>query len=203
MARDRVSIAKRSRREGIALHPKAHKILARRKAVPGEQAGARRRGKISQYGGQLREKQKVKRLYGLLEKPFRRLIEEAVRRDGVTGELLLEYLERRLDNVVYRLQLAPSRQGARQLVTHGHILLNGRRVDIPSIRVKPGDQLSVRPKSQASNYFKDLEFGSSTTTPGWLALDKTKLSAKVTGLPKRDEAEPEIAEQLIIEFYSR
>ena len=201
MARDLTSIVKRSRREGIALHPKAHKVLARRKAMPGEIAGSRRR-KPTQYARQLREKQKVKRLYGLLEKQFRRLIAEAIRAEGVTGELLLQYLERRLDNTVYRLHLAPSRQGARQLVTHGHILLNGRRVDIPSIRVKPGDELAVRPKSQASSYFKELDFGSGQAA-SWLAFNKSKLSAKVTALPPREEAEPEIAEQLIIEFYSR
>lgn len=201
MARDLVSIVKRSRREGVALHPKAHKVMVRRKAVPGERAGTRRR-KTTQYAGQLREKQKVKRYYGLLEKQFHTLVAEAVRSNGVTGELLLQYLERRLDNVVYRLHLAPSRQAARQLVTHGHILLNGRRVDIPSIRVKPGDELNVRAKSQANSYFKELDFDNAIN-PSWLALNKSRLSAKVTGNPKREEAEPDIAEQLIIEFYSR
>ncbi|MEX0748640.1 MAG: 30S ribosomal protein S4 [Candidatus Saccharimonadales bacterium] len=201
MARDLTPIVKRSRREGVALHPKAHKIMARRKALPGERAGARR-GKVTQYAQQLREKQKVKRMYGLLEKQFRRLVQEAERRDGVTGELLLEYLERRLDNTVYRLHLAPSRTAARQLVTHGHIMLNGRRVDIPSIRVKPGDEIAVRPKSAKNAYFEALEIDEEPNL-SWLSLNKSKMTAKVTGIPQREEAEPEISEQLIIEFYSR
>lgn len=201
MARDMEPIVKRSRREGVALHPKAHKIMVRRKALPGERAGTRR-GKITQYGQQLREKQKVKRIYGLLEKQFRRLVEEAEKSGGVTGETLLQHLERRLDNVVYRLQLAPSRQAARQLVTHGHIMLNGRRVDVPSIRVKVGDEITVRPKSAKNTYFQTLEIEHPVDL-SWLSFNKSKLTAKVTGLPKREEAEPDISEQLIIEFYSR
>lgn len=201
MARDLEPIVKRSRREGVALHPKAHKVMVRRKALPGQRAGARR-SKQTQYGMQLREKQKVKRLYGVMEKQFRRLVEEAERSSGVTGETLLQYLERRLDNVVYRLHLAPSRSAARQLVTHGHIMLNGRRVDIPSIRVQEGDEISVRPKSAKNTYFQTLE-GDMDAELSWLSFDKSKLRAKVTGLPGRDEAEPDIKEQLIIEFYSR
>lgn len=201
MARDMQSIVKRSRREGVALHPKAHKVMVKRKALPGERAGSRRR-KPSQYGQQLREKQKVKRLYGVMENQFRRLVKEAERSSGVTGETLLQYLERRLDNVVYRLQLAPSRQAARQLVTHGHIFLNGRRVDIPSIRVQPGDEVSVRPKSAQNNYFQMLEFDTDVDL-SWLSFDKSQLAAKVTAEPTREEAEPDINEQLIIEFYSR
>lgn len=201
MARDLMPIVKRSRREGVALHPKAHKVMARRKALPGERAGARR-GKMTQYAQQLREKQKVKRMYGLLEKQFRRLVKEAERRDGVSGELLLQFLERRLDNAVYRLHLAPSRTAARQLVTHGHIMLNGRRVDIPSIRLKPGDEISIRPKSAKNSYFQTLELDEAVNV-SWLSLNKGKMTAKVTGLPTREEAEPEISEQLIIEFYSR
>lgn len=201
MARDKEPIVKRSRREGVALHPKAHKIMVRRKALPGERAGARR-PKQTQYGRQLREKQKVKRLYGVMEKQFRRMVEEAERSPGVTGETLLQYLERRLDNVVYRLHLAPSRSAARQLVTHGHIMLNGRRVDIPSIRVNVGDELSVRPKSTNNAYFQSLEFDNEVDL-SWLSLDKSQLSAKVTSHPDREEAEPDISEHLIIEFYSR
>ena len=155
MARDLTPIVKRSRREGVALHPKAHKIMIRRKALPGQMAGARG-SKPSQYSLQLREKQKVKRFYGLLERQFRKLITEAERSQGVTGEILLQLLERRLDNVIYRLQLATSRQQARQFVTHGHIMLNGKRVDIPSIRVKPGDEITIREKSKKSSYFKQL-----------------------------------------------
>ncbi len=201
MARDLMPIAKRSRREGVALHPKAHKIMAKRKSLPGENAGARR-SKPTQYATQLREKQKVKRIYGLLEKQFRKLVKEAEKGEGVTGELILQYLERRLDNVVYRLQLATSRQSARQLVTHGHIMLNGRRVDIPSIRVRPGDEITIRPKSAKNTYFQSLTIEGSPEL-SWLSFNKSKMSAKVTGLPNRDEAEPEINEQLIVEFYSR
>jgi len=201
MARDMTPIVKRSRREGVALHPKAHKILARRKAMPGERSGGRR-SKTTQYARQLREKQKVKRHYGLLEKQFKRLVTEAERREGVSGELLLEYLERRLDNAVYRLHLAPSRTAARQLVTHGHIMLNGQRVDIPSIRLSPGDELTIRPKSRKNTYFSILDMDE-TPKVSWIAFNKSKLTAKVTGTPKREEAEPGINEQLIIEFYSR
>jgi len=204
MARDLTPITKRSRREGVALHPKAHKIMVRRKSLPGEAAGARR-SKPSQYALQLREKQKVKRLYGLLEKQFARLVNEAEKSQGVTGEMLLQYLERRLDNAVYRLQLAPSRQAARQLVTHGHVILNGRRVDIPSIRLKPGDELKVREASAKNSYFKAIhdELKKSSVDLSWLSLKVGDLSAKITGLPQREEAEPGISEQLIVEFYSR
>lgn len=204
MARDLTPIVKRSRREGVALHPKAHKIMVRRKGMPGQIAGARRRP-TSQYGLQLREKQKVRRLYGLLEKPFRKLMKEADRSSGVTGEVMLQLLERRMDNVVYRLGWAPSRQAARQLVNHGHITLNGRRVDIPSIRVEVGDELKVREKSLKGPYFKQVaeQMTDDTTTYGWLSKDKKTFSAKVTGMPTREEAEPEISEQLIVEFYSR
>ncbi len=201
MARDLMPIVKRSRREGVALHPKAHKVMAKRKALPGERAGARR-GKMTQYAQQLREKQKVKRMYGLLEKQFRRLVKEAERKEGVSGELLLQYLERRLDNAVYRLHLAPSRTAARQLVTHGHIMLNGRRVDIPSIRLKAGDEIAIRPKSAKNTYFQSLEIEESPDL-SWLSLNKSKMTAKVTSVPNRDESEPDINEQLIIEFYSR
>lgn len=206
MARDLAPIVKRSRREGVALHPKAHKIMIRRKALPGQLSTSRRPQKPSQYALQLREKQKVKRLYGLLEKQFRKLVAEAERNQGVTGEVILQMLERRLDNVVYRLQWAPSRQGARQLVTHGHILLNGRRVDVPSIRVKPGDELTVRPHSQAGTYFtarKEEISNADVANFSWLSSDTAKLSAKITGLPAREEGEPGISEQLIVEFYSR
>lgn len=201
MARDREPIVKQSRREGAALEPKAHKVMVRRKALPGERAGARR-SKTTQYGQQLRQKQKVKRMYGLLEKQFRRLVEEAERQHGITGEILLQLLERRLDNVVYRLQLASSRRAARQLVTHGHIMLNGRRVDVPSIRVTVGDEITIRPKSVKNAYFQSLDIDQDVDL-SWLSFDPTKLRAKVTGVPRRDEAEPGISEQLIIEFYSR
>src|SRR5665213_977024 len=144
MARDRSSIVNQSRREGYALHPKAHKALVRRSVLPGHNNSARpNTSRGSQYSIQLREKQKVKRLYGLLEKQFRNLMNEASKAQGQSGENLLKLLEQRLDNAVYRVGLAPSRRAARQLVTHGHFELNGRRIDIPSIRVVAGDKLTL------------------------------------------------------------
>lgn len=207
MARDTGSIVKMSRREGYALHPKAHKALVKRSALPGQQnsMGRGRPNKASQYSLQLREKQKVKRLYGLLEKQFSNLMAEASRKQGQSGEMLLRFLERRADNAVYRAGFAPSRRAARQLVTHGHFMLNGRRVDIPSIRLKPGDVLTVRDQSKNTEYFKRLDDVSPapSSLPGWLKADRKKLSISVTGLPTREEAEPEINEQLIVEYYSR
>lgn len=205
MARDTQSIVKMSRREGYALHPKAHKALAKRTSMPGQAANARMRNKPSQYALQLREKQKVKRLYGLLEKQFSNLMAEASRTPGQSGATLLQYLERRLDNAVYRAGFAPSRRGARQLVTHGHFVLNGRRVDVPSIRVKQGDVIELREHSKASEYFKKLDDTSPapSTIPTWQSVDRKKVHVKITGIPTRDDAEPEINEQLIVEYYSR
>lgn len=193
-----------SRREGYALHPKAHKALVKRPTPPGEQ-GTGRRSKPSQYSIQLREKQKVKRLYGLLERQFSNLMKEASKVKGQSGAALLIFLERRLDNTIYRAGYAPSRRAARQLVTHGHFLLNGRRVDIPSIRLKPDDELTIRPKSAKSEYFKKIDDISPAPSeiPAWLKVDRKKFNVKVVGLPIRDNAEPDINEQLIVEYYSR
>lgn len=206
MARDTHSIVKMSRREGYALHPKAHKALVKRPTPPG-QAGSRmgRPAKPSQYALQLREKQKVKRLYGLLERQFSNLMVEASRTKGQSGEVLLQLLERRLDNAVYRAGFAPSRRAARQLVTHGHFTLNGVRVDIPSIRLKAGDELVVRPHGQNNEYFKKLDDVSPapSSTPEWLKVNRKKYSFSVTSVPSRDDAEPDINEQLIVEYYSR
>lgn len=205
MARDTQSIVKMSRREGYALHPKAHKALAKRTTMPGQAAGGRFRSKPSQYSLQLREKQKVKRLYGLLEKQFSNLMKEASRKEGQSGANLLQFLEQRADNAVYRAGYAVSRRAARQLVTHGHFELNGRRVDIPSIRLKAGDKLVVRPGSQKSEYFKRLDDVSpaANDVPVWLKVNRKKFEIEVTGLPARDDAEPDIKEQLIVEYYSR
>lgn len=205
MARDLAPTVKRSRREKIALHPKAVKGMTRKPYGPGEHGQSNLRSKPSQYAIQLREKQKVKRMYGLLEKQFAKLVGEAERKAGVTGDIMLQLLEQRLDNAVYRVGLAGSRQAARQLVTHGHIVLNGRRVDIPSIRLKPGDEFEVRAKSQANSYFKSIadEVKGNKVSVSWLSFDPKKMSAKVTGVPNRDEIDAEISEQLIIEFYSR
>jgi small subunit ribosomal protein S4 len=206
VARDRQSIVKMSRREGYALHPKAHKALVKRTGKPGQNPQGRGpRGKASQYSLQLREKQKVKRLYGLLEKQFSNLMKEATRRPGQSGQILLQLLEQRADNVIYRAGFAPSRRAARQLVTHGHFMLNGKRVDIPSIRLKAGDDMLIRPHSAKSEYFKRLDDVSPSPSdiPGWLKVDRKKVNVSVTGLPSRDDAEPDINEQLIVEYYSR
>ncbi len=205
MARDRSPIVKQSRREGVALHPKAHKILARKSGIPGEHAHGRQ-GKQSMYATQLREKQKVRRMYGLLEKQFAKLMNEAVRKPGLAGENLLKFLELRLDNAVYRAGFATSRRQARQLVSHGHFELNGRRVDIPSIRVKAGDIITVRPKSVKSGYFTNINdvYSNMSQVPlSWLTGDVKKLKIEITGVPKREEAEADINEQLIVEYYSR
>ncbi len=205
MARDTSPIVKQSRREGYALHPKAHKIMAKKSGIPGQHAHGRQ-GKPSLYLTQLREKQKVRRTYGLLEKQFARLMNEATRRPGLSGENLLQLLELRLDNAVYRAGFATSRRAARQLVGHGHFELNGRRVDIPSIRVKAGDVITVRPKSTKSGYFTAIDevVGNTSQAPlSWLKSDVKKLKIEVTGLPTRDEAEADINEQLIVEYYSR
>ncbi|MBQ7802965.1 30S ribosomal protein S4 [Candidatus Saccharibacteria bacterium] len=200
MARDNSPIVKQSRREGYALAPKAHKVMARKSGIPGEHAGQRSRSQ-SLYLVQLREKQKVRRMYGLLEKQFAKLMKEAQRAEGLTGENLLQYLELRADNAVYRAGFATTRRQARQLVSHGHFLLNGKRINIPSIRLKAGDVLEVRPKSQKSDFFKSIE--GQTTPLSWMKSDSKKLKIEVTGLPKREEAEVGINEQLIVEYYSR
>jgi small subunit ribosomal protein S4 len=207
MARDTQSIVKMSRREGYALHPKAHKALVKRAGVmPGQNPNSRGgRNKTSQYSLQLREKQKVKRLYGLLEKQFSNLMKEANRKQGQSGAVLLQFLESRLDNAIYRAGFAPSRRAARQLVTHGHFVLNGTRVDIPSIRVKAGDKVELRAHSAGTEYFKKLDDISPapSTTPDWLKVNRKKVSIDVTSQPTRDDAEPDINEQLIVEYYSR
>ena len=208
MGRDRSSIVKQSRREGYALHPKAHKVLVKRTNLPGQQAGGHRGRpqKSSQYSLQLREKQKVKRLYGLLERQFANLMKQANRSKGRSGEVLLQMLERRLDNTVYRAGFSISRRGARQLVSHGHFMLNGRRVDIPSAQINIGDEIKARDHSLKTEYFKkldDVSPASPNDIPDWLSVDRKKVSVKVTALPTRDSAEPDIKEQLIVEYYSR
>ena len=205
MARDNSPIVKQSRRESYALAPKAHKVMSHKSGIPGQHADMRVRGG-NLYLTQLREKQKVRRMYGLLEKQFAKLMREATKAEGLTGEKLLEFLERRADNAVYRAGFATTRRAARQLVSHGHFTLNGRRIDIPSIRLNPGDVLEVRAKSQKSEYFKNLAniVASSSQTPlSWLKADAKKMKIEVTGLPKREEAEVGINEQLIVEYYSR
>jgi small subunit ribosomal protein S4 len=205
MGRESRPIVKLSRREGYALHPKAHKALVKRSGPPGQRGNYMGRTKSSQYSLQLREKQKVKRLYGLLERQFAKLMEEASRTRGQSGATLLQFLELRFDNVIYRAGFAPSRQAARQLSTHGHFFLNGKRVDIPSIRVKPGDKLELRAASQKNEYFKQLDELSPAPAniPAWIKVNRKKLSVEVAGTPSREDAEPDIKEQLIVEYYSR
>jgi small subunit ribosomal protein S4 len=165
--------------------------------------GARVR-KLSEYGGQLREKQKVRRMYGLLERQFRLYFEKADRAQGVTGERLLQLLEIRLDNVVYALGFARSRRLARQLVTHGHFQVNGKRVNIPSYQLKAGDEISVGPKAMKNTYFTDWKRSQvEHVLPSWLELDEAKRSGKVLALPERTDISPDINEQLIVEYYSR
>ena len=205
MARDHSPIVKQSRREGVALAPKAHKIMAKKSGIPGEHGDKRQRGG-SLYLTQLREKQKVRRMYGLLEKQFAKLMGEATRAEGLTGEKLLEFLERRADNVIYRAGFALTRRQARQLVSHGHFTLNGRRIDVPSIRLNPGDVLEVRSKSAKTEYFKNLPNiigAANATSVSWMKVDGKKMKIEITGLPKREEMEPGINEQLIVEYYSR
>jgi small subunit ribosomal protein S4 len=196
-----------SRREGYALHPKAHKALVKRPTIPGQHGNSRggRPQKASQYSLQLREKQKVKRLYGLLEKQFSNLMKEATRRQGQSGQTLLMLLEQRMDNAVYRAGFAPSRRAARQLVTHGHFTLNGTRVDVPSIRLKAGDEIIVREHSKGTEHFKKLDDVSPApaTHPEWIKVNRKKVSFTVAGVPVREDAEPDINEQLIVEYYSR
>lgn len=205
MARDTQSITKMSRREGYALHPKAMKYMVKRSTIPGQHGRSNRRTTKSQYSLQLREKQKVKRLYGLLERQFSNLMAEANRKKGQSGTVLLQLLEKRADNAVYRAGFATSRRSARQLVTHGHFLLNGKRVDIPSIRLTAGDTLVVRPRSQQTEYFKRLDdiTGNVDVSLSWLKVNRKKFEISITGEPLREEAEPEINEQLIVEYYSR
>ncbi|GGJ00872.1 30S ribosomal protein S4 [Alicyclobacillus cellulosilyticus] len=208
MARYTGPVCRLCRREGIKLYLKGERCFSdkcaidRRPYPPGQHGQGRRR--TTEYGLQLREKQKARRYYGVMEKQFRSYYEEAARRQGVTGENLLQLLECRLDNVVYRLGFASSRAEARQLVRHGHFNVNGRRVDIPSYQVKPGDVVSIREKSQQNARFKELlEAAQSRTIPAWLELDLDARSGKVLRLPARDEIDAPVAEQLIVEHYSR
>ena len=166
--------------------------------------GAQKRTKKSEYALQLNEKQKVKFIYGVLEKPFRKYYEKATKMPGKTGENLLSLVERRLDNVVFRLGFASTRREARQLVNHGHYTVNGARVDIPSYMLKVGDVIAVSEKSNGNARFKAMkEEDTFVTTPKWLERDKNALKGKVVALPARDDIDYEVNEQLIVELYSK
>lgn len=206
MARYRGSVGKMSRRLGIGLTEKGQRILNKRPFPPGQHGPQARRRQVSDYGLQLLEKQKARYMYGVLEKQFRRTFEKAQRYPGETGAYLFILLERRLDNVVYRLGLATTRSQARQLVTHGHVTVNGRKTDIPSFTVRVGDVIAVRTESRRRPYFKNLVEGGEVgrqRTPDWLRLNAAELSGEVVALPRREDAEQGINEQLIVEFYSR
>ncbi len=179
------------------------KCAIERRNVPPGQHGARRR-KVQAYGLQLREKQKLRRIYGLLEGQFRRTFDEANRRKGVTGENLLQLLELRLDNVVYSLGFATSRSQARQLVRHGHVEVDGRKVNVPSFRVRTGNVVTVREKSRKNERIREaMEFAQGRGVPTWLELDMDNFTGKVLESPSREEIRIPIQEQLIVELYSR
>ena len=179
------------------------KALEKRNYPSGQHGLSRRRRKISEYGVQLKEKQKAKYTYGLLEKQFRNLFVKASRAEGVTGEILLQLLERRLDNVVFRLGIAPSRPAARQLVSHRHIVLNGKVCNIPSARVSAGDVIGVREKSKALEVITDSLRSSAVSKYGWLEWDNATMSGKFLNIPERTEIPENIKEQSIVELYSK
>ena len=206
MARYRESVCRLCRREGLKLFLKGERCYTkcafeRRGFAPG-QHGQSRRSKPSDYGMHLREKQKVRTIYGVLERQFRRYFELAEKEKGITGENLLTILERRLDNVIYRLSLASSRKQARQLITHGHFLVNSKNVNIPSFLVKEGDVIGIKEKSRNNSaILSSLELAKKNPLPSWLGLDRDKLQGKVITKPNRNEVQLPVNENLIVEFY--
>ncbi len=211
MARYNDSVCKLCRREGMKLFLKGERCYSPKCAIedrntpPGMHGQKRSRRKTSDFGRQLREKQKVRRIYGVLERQFRGYFRQALKAKGVTGATLLQLLELRLDNVVFRMGFATSRAQARQLVTHGHVVVNGHKVDIASYAVQPDDVVQVGERSRALPYFKNLvQFSSRVSSPKkWLSVDMAALSGRVTELPGRDDIDIPVNEQLIVEFYSR
>ena len=208
MARYTDSVCRLCRREGAKLFLKGEKCFSQKCAVgkrptPPGQHGQTRQRKMSEYGTQLREKQKARRAYGLLEGQFYRTYQKASTMKGVTGENLLQLLERRIDNVVYRAGFAASRPQARQLVRHGHITVNGKKVNIPSYTLEAGDVIGIRAKSKDIEFFKVLREGSSRVIPKWLTVDKENLTATLSALPAREDVDLTLQESMIVEFYSR
>ena len=208
MARYTGPVCRLCRREGKKLYLKGDRCtsgkcaLDRRNTAPGQHGAATK--KLKEYGKQTREKQSARRYYGVLEKQFVNYYEEATRQQGMTGENLLKLIERRLDNVVYRMGMAESRKEARQLVLHEHFTLNGKKVNIPSIIVSAGDVVAVKENFRGSAKCKSLAEALQTkTAPKWLDVDKTNLSAKVVALPERDDVDFDFNEQLIVELYSK
>ncbi len=178
--------------------------VERRTAAPGQKANTKNRPKVSEFGRQLREKQKMRRIYGVLEKQFENYFRKASARKGQTGAALLALLEMRLDNVIYRLNLATSRAQARQLVHHRHFLLNDKRVNVPSMQVRAGDEIGIVETSQKTNLFGSLlEYAKGRRVPGWLEYDEQVMKAKVVAAPTRADIDTNVEEQLIVEYYSR
>ena len=209
MAAEGTPVCRLCRREGEKLYLKGDKCFSRkcpverRQYAPGQHGQARPQ-KLSDYGVQLREKQKMRRIYGVRERQFRNYMKEALRRRGVTGETLLQLLEMRLDNVVYRLGLASSRSQARQFVSHGHILVNGRRVNIPSYLTKPGDVIGVAESARSiPPILASIESAGGRALPAWLQFDANRMAGTVLSAPVRDEIDTDVQESLIVEFYSR
>lgn len=206
MARYTGPSCKLCRREGVKLYLKGDRCytdkcaIARRAYAPGQHG--QRRKKITGYGIQLREKQKAKRIYGMLEAQFRKLYEVSERQKGIAGENLLRLLEIRLDNVVYRLGFAASRAEARQLVRHGHFSVNGKKVNIPSFEVKVGDVITVKEKSRQDEKFKAMA-EVATNVPKWLSVDKDKMEGQVIAMPQREDIDIPVNETLIVELYSK
>lgn len=210
MARYVGPVCRLCRREGQKLFLKGDKCFTpkcpveKRKNPPGMHGAGAMRRRLSDYGLRLREKQKARRMYGIFERQFRKYFALATSRPGVTGATLLQLLESRLDNVVYRLGFASSRAAARQIVRHGHFVLNGRKCDIPSALLSEGDVVHVNANSRNNEYFKiAAERLDSVAVPNWLSLDREKLEGKVLALPTRQEIDADLKEQLIVEYYSR
>ena len=209
MARYKDSSCKLCRREGAKLFLKGTRCVGKcafdkRSYSPGQHGQRQRRRKLSDYGVQLREKQKVKRIYGILERQFRLYFERAAKSKGVTGEMLLQLLERRLDNVIFRLRFGLSRQQARQVVMHGLVQVNGKKVDVPSFDIKKGDVIKIRAKDKTVKHIKEgIELAKDRAVPKWLKVDDENLQGAVLDLPQRDDVGFPIKEQLIVELYSK
>ncbi|MBM7615275.1 30S ribosomal protein S4 [Alkaliphilus hydrothermalis] len=207
MARYTDAVCRLCRREGMKLYLKGDRCysdkcaITKRNVPPGQHGQSRK--KLSNYGIQLREKQKAKRFYGVLETQFRKYFEMADKQQGITGDNLLRICETRLDNIVYRLGFGTSRAQARQSVVHGHFTVNGQKVDIPSYLVKVGDVIAVRDKSKSSEKFKAIVENFNGSVPNWLTVDMEKLEGKIVSLPSREDIDLPIAENLIVELYSR
>jgi len=209
MATYREAKCRLCRREGGKLFLKGDKCyngkcpFEKRPVAPGANGLAAARKKVSEYGKQLREKQKVKRIYGVQEGQFRACYEKADRMKGITGENMLSLLERRLDNVIYRMGVGVSRAQARQLVNHGHFLVNGKKVNIPSYIVKVGDVVTVKESKNSNKYFEALKSTKGGNTPKWLEFNTEKLQGKILALPEREDIDSQIAEHMIVELYSK